>query len=292
MMDHRIKTVFILLLLSVMPFPVSSESGKPAYKLLTSNATEITFSELLERASESDMIFFGELHNNAIAHWLQFELGRELILDENRNTLLGLEMFEADQQILIDEYMNGLISQSSFENEARLWRNYSTDYKPLFEFARSEGAGIIATNIPRRYASAVYRGGLEALDALSRAAKQWVAPLPIEVDLTLPSYASISEAAGGHGGPNLVYAQAVKDATMAHFILLNMRLGDQMLHLNGSYHSNDREGIIWYIEQKVKGYRILTINTIEAEDIDNVDREILQQADITIAVPSTMTRTY
>lgn len=269
-----------------------AETDKPAYLLYNSEGEVITYSELLNRATDADMIFFGELHNDAIAHWLQLELVRDLAADESRRTHVGLEMFEADQQILIDEYFDGLISQSSFESEARLWNNYATDYKPILEFAKDAGLSVVATNIPRRYASAVFRGGLEILDSLSDEAKQWIAPLPVEVDVTLPSYANISEAAGGHGGDNLIYAQAIKDATMAHFILLNMKLNDRMFHVNGSYHSNQKEGIVWYIEQAVKGYRFLTINTILSEDPENVDPDDLQAADITLVVPSRMTRTY
>lgn len=290
--EKKSSVVLCLTLVVSLLFTGLTQAERPAYLLYKADGSQIPYSELLNMAAEQDLIFFGELHNNAIAHWLQYELGRDLIADESRNTHIGLEMFEADQQILIDEYLSGLISQSSFESEVRLWRNYQTDYKPLFEFAGSKGARIVATNIPRRYASSVFRGGLDILDELSSMAKQWIAPLPIVVDLSLPGYANIQEAAGGHGGPNLAYAQAVKDATMAHFILMNMRLNDQMLHLNGSYHSNNREGIIWYIEQTVSGYQILTINTIEAEDIHNVDSDRLQAADVTLVVPERMTRTF
>jgi len=265
---------------------------KRAYLIYDSAGSEIDYSDLEERALAADLIFFGEQHNSAIAHWLQFELVRDLAADSSKNTTIGMEMFEADQQVLIDEYFAGFISQSSFENEARLWNNYQTDYKPVLEFARENEMELIATNIPRRYASAVYNGGLSVLDSLSNEAKQWIAPLPIEVDLSLPGYQNMMEAAHGHGGDNLVYAQAVKDATMAHFILLNMGVGDRLIHLNGSYHSANREGIIWYIEEAVSGYEIFTINTITADDISTVETDRLKEADVTIVVPSTMTTTY
>ena len=284
--------ILVIGLFFVSVCSVQAESDKPAYVLYTIEGEAISYSELLSHAIDADMIFFGELHNDAIAHWLQLELVRDLAADESRRTHIGMEMFEADQQILIDEYFNGLISQSSFESEARLWNNYKTDYKPILEYAKGAGLSVVATNIPRRYASSVFRGGLDILESLSGEAKQWIAPLPVEVDVTLPSYANISEAAGGHGGDNLIYAQAIKDATMAHFILLNMKLDDRMFHLNGSYHSNQREGIVWYIDQAVQGYRFLTINTILSEDPENVDPDDLQAADITLVVPSRMTRTY
>ncbi len=269
-----------------------SDVEKPAYLIYSSNGETVLYSELIEQIRSHDLIFFGELHNDPIAHWLQYEITKDLIADDSRKTQIGMEMFEADQQILINEYFSGLISQSSFENEARLWTNYKTDYKPILELAKENNVQVIATNIPRRYASSVFREGLDALDSLSSEAKQWIAPLPIEMDITIQSYANISEAAGGHGGDNLIYAQAVKDATMAHFILLNMGLNDRMLHLNGSYHSNNREGIIWFIENQVNGYEILNINTILVDDLFDVEKEKLNAADFTIVVPGSMTRTY
>ena len=287
MKDLLFISIFVLFLTAS-----HSDVEKPAYLIYSSNGETVLYSELIEQIRSHDLIFFGELHNDPIAHWLQYEIAKDLIADDSRKTHIGMEMFESDQQILINEYFSGLISQSSFENEARLWSNYKTDYKPILELAKENNVQVIATNIPRRYASSVFREGLVALDSLSSEAQQWIAPLPIEVDITIHSYANISEAAGGHGGDNLIYAQAVKDATMAHFILLNMGLNDRMLHLNGSYHSNNREGIIWFIENQVKGYDILNINTILVDNLLDIDRDELNAADFTIVVPGSMTRTY
>ena len=282
------------IIISVILFIDFAEVGteKPAYLLYNKDGDVIEYSTLLEQSQASDLIFFGELHNSAIAHWLQYELARDLAEVDSRNLHIGMEMFEADQQVLIDEYFSGHISQRSFESDARLWNNYQTDYKPIVEFARDNRLKVVATNIPRRYASSVYMQGLDALDSLDNQAKNWMAPLPIQVDKELQSYKNIAEAARGHGGDNLIYAQAVKDATMAHFILLNMGINDRMLHLNGSYHSNDWEGIVWYITETVKGYDILTINTITRDDIHDVDPDDFISADITLVVPSRMTTTY
>jgi uncharacterized iron-regulated protein len=268
------------------------DKDKPAYLIYNKNGNVVSYQSLTVQSANSDLVFFGELHNNAIAHWLQIELLQDLSSDTSRSTLVGMEMFEADQQLLIDEYFAGLISQSSFENEARLWNNYSTDYKPVLEFAKENDLKLVATNIPRRYASAVYGGGLEVLDELTEEAKQWMMPLPVEVDTDLPGYQNMLEMAQGHGGMNIVYAQAVKDATMAHFILSNLEENSRILHLNGSYHSNDYEGIVWYVKRDRPELRILTINTIVVDDVKNVGHEQLQAADLTVAVPSSMTTTY
>jgi len=45
--------------------------------------------------------------------------------------MLGAEMFESDNQLIMDEYMTGKIKNlKNFEDEAKLWPNYQTDYKP------------------------------------------------------------------------------------------------------------------------------------------------------------------
>jgi uncharacterized iron-regulated protein len=90
---------------------------------------------------------------------------------------------------------------------------------------------------------------------------------------------------------NLPRAQAIKDATMAHFILENWSAGKTLFHLNGSYHSNYHQGIIWHLEQQERDLKILTINTVLQKDIDTLSGEYLNTADFIICVPESMTRT-
>lgn len=287
------KNLLLCILISFISSQPLLAQTKPAYLLYDTNGNQVDYSLILEKSLDNELIFFGELHNNPIAHWLQIELTKDLYYADTSKTLrLGFEMFEADQQVLLDEYAAGLVSTSNFEREARLWNNYSTDYKPLVEFGKQNNLQLVATNIPRRYASLVYSQGIEALDKLSELTKTWIAPLPITVDLTLPGYKNIIEAAGGHGGENLPKSQAVKDATMAHFILKYHEIGDRFIHYNGSYHSDNFEGIVWYIKQANPEVNMMTITTIEHDTMEEIDPELLKKADFTIVVPSSMTKTY
>jgi hypothetical protein len=117
-------------------------------------------------------------------------------------------------------------------------------------------------------------------------------PLPVEVDLTLPGYANIMQAAGGHGGENLPYSQAVKDAAMAHFSLQNLPGNGTLVHFNGRYHSDHYEGIVWYILRDRPETRILTITTVEAENPDAPDASVFEMADIIVVVDRNMTKTH
>jgi uncharacterized iron-regulated protein len=213
--------------------------------------------------------------------------------------ILGAEMFEADNQTVMDEYLKSLITAKQFETEAKVWQNYQTDYKPLLDFAQQNKLKFIATNIPRRYASMVSKGGLEALNQLSDEAKKNIAPLPIDVDLTLPAYAEMMKMGGMHGSggmsmsaENITKAQVIKDATMASFILKNYEAGRTFVHYNGSYHSNNFEGIVWHLKKKNPKLKIVTINTIQAQDITQPAEKEKNTANFIFAIPDDMTKSY
>jgi len=245
---------------------------------------------MLNKIIDSDIIMFGELHNNAIGHWLQLELVKEA--KEKRALVLGAEMLEQDNQEALDKYLNGEIKQKGLDSMARLWKNYPTDYAPLVNFAKENKIAFAADNIPRRYASLVAKGGFTALDTLSAKEKSWIAPLPIAYDKELPGYKNMIAMMGGHGGENLPKAQAIKDATMAHFMLKYYQAGSLMIHFNGSYHSENHEGIVWYLKKAKPELKIATIQVVSQKDIKTLLAENKGKADYIICVDEDMTNTY
>ena len=145
------------------------------YSIFNSNGKKVKAKKLLKSLLKSDVVFFGELHNNSIAHFLQLKLLQEI--DEQTDVIIGAEMFESDNQKALNAYLSNKINQTQLDSIARLWPNYSTDYKPLVDYAKLNNLPFIATNIPRKYASKVYReGGFEALNGLDTLEKNWIAP--------------------------------------------------------------------------------------------------------------------
>jgi len=240
---------------------------------------------------DADIILFGELHDNPVIHWLELELTKSVYAEKKQKLILGMEMFEADDQLKINEYFAGSISEKSFEDEARIWKNYKTDYKPIVLFGKSNSLSFIATNIPRRYASFVAKKGLDSLMFLSPEAKNYMAPLPIEVDLNLPGYKSMPSGGMSHGVSHLAEAQAVKDATMSYFILKNYSKGKIFLHFNGAYHSNNYEGIVWFLKKANKSLKIVTISAVEQSDISKLSDENMKLSDFIIVIDDNMTKT-
>lgn len=284
------KRILLLFVICSSMLKLSANEFK-AYMIYDQSGNEITFSDVVESANKSEVVLFGELHNSPICHWLQFRLAKNMHEHFKEDLVIGAEMFETDNQMLINEYLLGLISEKSFEREARLWKNYQSDYKPVFEFAKENNLKFIATNIPRRYASFVAKEGLEKLEDFPGDAEDLIAPLPIDYDPELPGYKKMKEMSmPGHGMDYIAEAQAIKDATMAYFIMENRE--DGFLHLNGTYHSNNFEGIYWYLKNEDDDLKIITIATVEQENIASLEEGNRGLADFIIVIPSDMTKTY
>lgn len=261
-----------------------------AYRLYNAEGKKVKFKKVVKKAREYDVVLFGELHNNAISHWLQYELIADLSRKEK--LMLGFEMLERDQVDVLQRYLNSEIDQKKLDSLTKMWNNYKTDYKPLVDFGKNNKFGVVATNIPRYLANKVFKGGFQSLDNSTAQEKSWMAPLPIPYDATLPGYVEMMEMMGGHGGENLPKAQAMKDATMAHFIIQNLKNKTVFIHFNGAYHSNNYEGIYWYLKKYKPEVKVLTITTESVREVKKFNKDYTKKADFIIQVDDNMTNTY
>ncbi len=283
------RILIVFLLISLFSLQLHSQS-KPAYKIFNSKGKPVSYGKMIKSLSKNEVILFGEFHNNPIIHWLEIEVTKDL--SKKHELVLGAEMFEADNQKAINQYLNGEIDYKGLDTLARLWHNFNTDYKALVDFSKTKHLKFIATNIPRRFASNVFKGGFESLDSLSGNEKKWVAPLPIEYDSQLPGYKKMLAMMGGHGGLNLPKAQAIKDATMAYFIHKNLKNNSLFIHFNGAYHSDNYEGIYWYLKLLNSKLKIKTISTVEQISLKKLETLNNNKADFIIVVPENMVKTY
>lgn len=279
-----------LLFLTLSLFVTTIFAQPNAYVIYNAKGKKVSYNKMLKKLAKQDIILFGEQHNSAISHWLQYETTAEL--STTRQLILGAEMIEADNQDELNAYLDGSIDYDELDSLARLWPNYKTDYAPLVDFAKENELDFVAANIPRRFANSVYRYGFEALDSLSVEEKSWVAPLPMAFDSELPTYKSILKMMGDHGTPELVMAQATKDATMAHFILKNYKAGHLFIHYNGAFHSDYYEGILWYMKRERSELNYMTISTVTQENVNKLQKDNIGKADFIICVDSNMTTTY
>lgn len=278
---------FYLLLIALVAY----NQDKPAYILYNKKGNQVNYSTLEKSLKGKDVILFGEQHYCPISHWLELEVSKSLYAIDT-NMVMGAEMFEADDQVVLNEYLEGLINEDILLSEVKLWINYTTDYKPLLKFAKAHQIPFIATNIPHRYARMVSIKGLTSLDDLDPKAKTWMAPIPIDVDLTQPGYKYIIDNMEGNIytlKENRAYAQAARDATMAYFILTNLK--GSFIHFNGTYHSNNYDGIYYYLKKGKSDISILTISAVKQKEIGSLEKNNLGLADFIICCPYEMTTT-
>lgn len=279
-------------LFCLLTFVFSFSQDKPAYQLFDKNGKRTSYRKLLKASVNTDITLFGEHHDNPISHWLQLALTKDLH-KKHKSIVMGAEMLERDNQKQLNQYLSDEIDQKGLDSLARLWSNYKTDYKPLVDYAKENKIPFIATNIPRRYASMVFRGGFETLDTLSGNQKEWIAPLPVKYDASLSQYEKMLEMSQGHGGDRLPKAQAIKDATMAYSILSNLpNTKTTFIHYHGTYHSDFYEGIYWYLKQNQPNLKIVTISTVLQSQLKKLDKEHLHKADFILVVDEDMTTTY
>ena len=269
---------------------LSAAQDKKAYQIFDKNGKKTSYEKLLKAGEKADVVLFGEYHDNSVVHWLQLEFTKDLA--QKKDLVLGAEMLEADNQTQVNQYLKGEINQKQMDSSARLWKNYKTDYKPLVDFAKEKKFSFIATNVPRRYASLVFKKDLVALDSLSAQEKSWIAPLPIEFDINLPGYKSMMGMQGGHAGEKMPKAQAIKDATMAYFINKNRKENSVFIHYNGTYHSDNFEGINWYLRKLDAGIKIVTIAMVEQKDVAKLEAEHYNKADFILVIDEDVTKTY
>jgi len=273
------------------------------------------------------VVFFGEQHNDPVAHALQDSLFRQLHARADtataRPVALSLEMFDRDVQYILDEYLAGHINEENFLQSVRPWSNYASDYRPLVEVARTRELPVLAANAPRRYANMVSRKGRGALPALPDAAQRYMAPLPYP-DASAAYRARWNRVmAGGHGddtsadtlasdtteadtteadapqeGPHtdtFLDAQVLWDATMAYSLAQHLlRTPDAViLHLTGSFHVDRGLGTPEQLQHYRPGTPTLIIVARPVADVTAFDeRRYGASGDFIILTDETLPRSF
>ncbi len=235
-----------------------------------------------------DVVFLGEAHRHPGNHLAQMEIYQRLY-DRNRNLSLSLEQLERDVQPLLDRYLNGDIGEQTLRDEGRAWDNHPTSYRPLVEFSKARGLPVIASEVPVWIVRCIGQQGPEVLDKLTAEQRTWVAQeLNIEMDdpAYMQKYMSFLGGSGSHGGDaktaathagptpqqmNSFAAQVSRDDTMAESIAMHVQdnPGRQVVHLNGSFHSESFLGTVERLRLRMPDLKIAVVNPIQVDDPAN-----------------------
>ncbi len=286
----------ILFTFALCAFSLLSTAQSPtAYRLFDSQGKPVAYPQMIAQLTDADVVFFGEMHNDPICHWMEVQVLKSLFQTKKGKINVGMEMFEADNQLIIDEYFSNVIDYKQFEDECRLWPNYSTDYAAIVDFCKENNIHFTATNVPRRYASVVKSRGLANLDSLSDEAKRYFPhlPIPYEDNAVANEAFGMMAQMGANKDANPTFlgqAQGLKDATMAWFIAQN--LDKAVIHFNGNYHTAAGNGIIKYLHTYAPKAKVKTIYSVKQETTDTLDDAYAGQADFYLCVPEDMVTSY
>ena len=69
-------------------------------------------------------------------------------------------------------------------------------------------------------------------------------------------------------------------------------MGTVFIHYNGSYHSDNFDGINWYLKRYDPTISIITISTVEQEDISKLEQQNYNKADFILVIDKDVTKTY
>ncbi len=120
---------------------------------------QISFAEVVRRASRADVVLFGEEHADVVCNQIEAQLLYALA-GQRRPLALALEFFEADTQAALDAYLTGRLDEAAFREQTRQTRAYVLSHRPLIELCRMAHLPVVAANAPRRLVSAFRKSGL------------------------------------------------------------------------------------------------------------------------------------
>jgi len=228
--------------------------------------------------STANVVFFGEQHNDSLTHVAEYELLQALYKIRQQELVLSLEMFETDCQPVLNEYLAGFINEDRLKTDGRAWNNYTTDYRPMVEFAKLNRLPVIAANAPRRYVNLVSRRGMASLDSLSKEAKSWLPPLPYDT-LAGAYHEKFMSLMSGHGSSNIYYSQSLWDASMSYSIyrFLKGRKNKRKLvyHVCGSFHSDGKLGTAAQLLKRKSSLVIKNITALPSSMYEKMTKEEL-----------------
>lgn len=244
------------------------------------------FEAMAADLARADIVFVGEQHDDPNTHRLELAV-LEALARRGRSVIVSLEMFERDVQAPLDHFLMGHIDEPEFLKTSRPWPRYATDYKPLVGFAVSKEWPVIASNVPRPIASEIAKGGLEVLDKKTGDdRKLFAADLKCPVDDEY--FKRFAGVMGGHPTPGAsaddnrrtteryYFSQCVKDETMAESIAQAFTASRRtekppmVVHYNGAFHSDYRQGTAERVVRRLPGARVLVVSMKPVRDLDAV----------------------
>ncbi|MFN2360688.1 MAG: ChaN family lipoprotein [Marinobacter sp.] len=240
-----------------------------------SDGALLSINQLAERLASADVVVIGEFHGHHGAHLLQ-ALIQSTLYRIRPQQLLSMEQFTLADQSELDRYLDGQTGEEELIADTGAWSNYKASYRPLIEFSKSRNIAVIAANAPADIVRCIGRTGEAYLNQLDSDHRE---QLPDDPFVDTPAYRTkFFEALGGRHGSgqsksqtqnsermkNSYKAQLLRDNTMADQVVRALRENPdhQVIHLNGTFHSENRLGMVAVLEKKHPELEVAVISPV------------------------------
>lgn len=182
------------------------------------NNRPATLQDITAAAKNKPFVFLGENHATKAHQQMEADVVDALV-KAGRKPAVGVEFFQRPMQDVLDQWSQGSLTEEKFLQDAdwkKQWGYPYDYYRPLFEVIKTNKLPLIGLNVPRKWVSAVGRGGPQGLP--------WYAKTQLpDLNLGNKTHRQVFEAMlGGHpmgqGGPsmdNMYAAQVLWDEAMA-----------------------------------------------------------------------------
>lgn len=230
--------------------------------------TVLTPEALARKLADIDVVVVGEYHGHHGSHLLQSRL-QSALLRVQPQQILSMEQFNLDHQDELNHYLQEKTGETEMIEDAEAWENYRASYRPLVDFARRQALPVIAANAPADVVRCVGRKGPDYLDRIPGTLRQ---SLPADPFMDTPAYRAKFMAAIGASHQadstlnermdNTYKAQLLRDNTMATRILEARAKypNHQVLHLTGTFHSEDGLGTVALLRQRAPQVSVAVIS--------------------------------
>jgi len=142
--------------------------------------------DVIEAVRDKRIIYVGEVHDVFAHHAVQLDIIAGLH-EKDPRIAIGMEMFQIPFQKSLDRFIQGKMGEREFLKESEYFKRWGFDYhlyKPILDFARTEGVPVVALNTKREIIDQVSHNGI---DSLSPQEKE---EIPSDLDFSDDEYRS------------------------------------------------------------------------------------------------------
>ena len=268
----------------------------------------MAWEELVERASEADVVLVGEMHGHPVGLAVAADLFEQIVPRAPSTVALSLEFFDRDRQNAIDDYLTSVTDEAGFDKAAgRTDANYPPGHRAMVEAAKGAEAPVYASNAPRRYVHLANADGYDRLRSLTVEQRRlFVVPDKLLEGPYRERFFEVMSSMGGHGGSDdsaktdeevaqqkarlheqitgMFRSQNVWEATMAGTIADGLAAGRMpIVQIVGEFHVDFDGGLAQRLRAAAPDARILTISMTDETGAEFNDAN-KNRADVVIHV--------